>query len=168
MMKNTRHLFACQMLYRLSYRRNLYVVRLRGLEPPTLWFQQLVKLLIVSFKSSRLVACSFPSDMRRRSSRTMSSNSFSFTVTSLLKMCRFLGNHAIHSILGYIACLFSMVSYACVVLHASSFKRKPFMHVVIEYLTLQWGVEHLTDKIIQKIKTHKFVGIEPTRFSISG
>ena len=150
MMKNTRHLFACQMLYRLSYRRNLYVVRLRGLEPPTLWFQQLVKLLIVSFKSSRLVACSFPSDMRRRSSRTMSSNSFSFTVTSLLKMCRFLGNHAIHSILGYIACLFSMVSYACVVLHASSFKRKPFMHVVIEYLTLQWGVEHLTDKILQK------------------
>ena len=124
MMKNTRHLFACQMLYRLSYRRNLYVVRLRGLEPPTLWFQQLVKLLIVSFKSSRLVACSFPSDMRRRSSRTMSSNSFSFTVTSLLKMCRFLGSHAIHSILGYVACLFSMVPYACVVLHASSFKRK--------------------------------------------
>ena len=32
----------------------------------------------MSFKSSRLVTCSFPSDIRRRSSRTMSSNSFSF------------------------------------------------------------------------------------------
>ena len=78
----------------------------------------------MSFKSLRLGACSFPSDMRRRSSRTMSSNSFSFTVTSLLKMCRFLGSHAIHSILGYVACLFSMVPDTCVVLHASSFKRK--------------------------------------------
>ena len=29
------------------------------------------------------------------------------------------------------------------------------MHVVVEYLTLQWGVEHLTDKILQKIKTHE-------------
>ena len=34
---------------------------------------------------------------------------------------------------------------------------KPFMHVVIEYLT---------DKILQKIKTHSFVGIEPTRFNV--
>ena len=39
-------------------------------------------------------------------------------------MCRFLGSHDIHSILGYVACLFSMVPYACVVLHASLFKRK--------------------------------------------
>ena len=78
----------------------------------------------MSFKSSRLVTCSFPSDIRRRSSRTMSSNSFSFAVTSLLKMCRSFGSHDIHSILGYVACLFSMVPYACVVLHASLFKRK--------------------------------------------
>ena len=49
---------------------------------------------------------------------------FSFAVTSLLKMCRSFGSHDIHSILGYVACLFSMVTYACVVLHASLFKRK--------------------------------------------
>ena len=41
------------------------------------------------FKSSRLVTCSFPSDTQRRSSRTMFSNSFSFTVTSLLKNVSF-------------------------------------------------------------------------------
>ena len=136
MMKNTRHVFAYQMLYQLSYRRNFYAVRQRGFEPPTIWFQQL-KLLIVSFKSSRLVACSFPSDMRRRSSRTMSSNSFSFAVTSLLKMCRFLGSHAIHSILGYVACLSPWCHMlALFYMHLYS-NEKPFMHVVIEYLTLQ-------------------------------
>ena len=76
-------------------------------------------------KLTRLDTCSFPSDMRRRSSRTTSSiDLFSFAVASLLKMCRSFGSHDIHSILGYVTCLFSMVPYACVVLHASSFKRK--------------------------------------------
>ena len=51
-------------------------------------------------------------------------NQIDFAVTSLLKMSRSFGSHAIHSILGYIACLFSMVPYACVVLHASSFKQQ--------------------------------------------
>ena len=85
----------------------------------------------------------------------MFSNSFSFTVTSLLKMRRFFGSHAIHSILGYVACLFSTVPYACVVLHASSFKRKPFMHAVVEYLTHNAALSYIEALSISLTKSFK-------------
>ena len=86
-------------------------------EPLELWWPIVLAICVcsiliclcscVSFKSARLVACSFPSDMRRRSSRTMSSNSFSFAVASL------------------------------------------------------------SSQNTKSIKTHVFVGIEPTRFSFA-
>lgn len=63
---------------------------------------------------------------------------------------RCFGSHAIPSILGYVARLFSMVSYAWVVLHASSFKRNRSCMLSLS-TSLQWSVEHLTDKILQKV-----------------